>query len=1151
MVNQFNLFFHQFIAGLLTFSLPWISASLSLPTIGHHTNDSQTERDFVARPPLVTNQEKQELVQGTGLITGMVFKDVNDNGVYESGDIVINWAYVTLSGTTSSGSVVSNTYTDASGHFTFTGLLSGTYSLLHTGTSGAVYGYMMNGLNTPGTLGGTAKLNSIDGIGMPDSGVGTNYTFADSIEKKLYLYLYKDINNNGVFDWGNEGIHAGLFQLTGNDRYGPVSRTLGTNFGAGGASLQPGSYVLKQIQPAGMIDGGETVSASGAIGWYITGNDVVTFTVQAGGQATITAQFTETVPAADLSITGYASPDPAIPGQPLTFTFFVTNTGPYTSLVAEIDSVYWSIYPQIQSMLWTQGECMGLFTRTCRISGMPAGSVISASYILTPPLSASGIVTRYANLFSNSDFTTTNNIANVALTFPTRNGVISGTIFTDSNDDGLIGSGEGGVSNATVILTGTTVLGSIRLTSTTDIYGSFVFTSLLPGTYSLIHSLGSNSCYPIFSYPGTANGLNTLGSLGGRALSESFENIVLPDSGQGLNYIFAQTGCKRFRVNLFKDLNNDGTLNWGEGLEGGNFILSGIDRYGTSISQTFVTDKAGYSPTTSSYYSLQPGTYTVQQVGQLQGFVDGPDNVISSGSISSLSLGVNAIHFTIQAGISASLAANFTEVPLPADLQVSGFASPSPSVPGQPITYTFFVTNTGPYSSVVAELDTVFPALQPPVQSSWSSGACMGQFTHTCFISALLPGDFVSATMIVTPPLFSGEYVTASLSLSGANDITLTNNTAKVTAAYALQTSYVTGTVTNISGQPLSGILVTPYRRVYWPYWEDYPYPGFPYRSSYYFSQFQGATTDVNGNYAFPVSALSKFYIKFEDPLRHYQFEYFDNQPVTPTILSVPVGTTFNASAVLSLTVSPLITATSSGQITANPNTGEVVISFPRGYTSSITITKDIVCPGDVPSYASVYYAGVYYTMNPIGGTKYQTVIPASAIIQGAGIYVVSSCTSGYQYVGITQLYDPSGIVTDRDTGLPIPNASVLLYVVPGWTARTSITDTAPNTCESNLSKDPSASWSQLAPQSLGVVAETGFANFSPPVNPLLTSDQGKYGWDVGAGCYYVVVTAPGYVRKVSAVVGVPPAVLDLNIRLSHYYQSFIPNAIRNATTSW
>jgi hypothetical protein len=64
-----------------------------------------------------------------------------------------------------------------------------------------------------------------------------------------------------------------------------------------------------------------------------------------------------------------------------------------------------------------------------------------------------------------------------------------------------------------------------------------------------------------------------------------------------------------------------------------------------------------------------------------------------------------------------------------------------------------------------------------------------------------------------------------------------------------------------------------------------------------------------------------------------------------------------------------------------------------------------------------------------------------------------------------------------------------------------------------------------------------------PPVNPQLTDHEGHYGWDVTNGCWFVVVSAPGYVTKISSAVGVPPAVTDHDMYLSPEgaYKVYLP----------
>ncbi|HYF62390.1 MAG TPA: carboxypeptidase-like regulatory domain-containing protein, partial [Herpetosiphonaceae bacterium] len=113
----------------------------------------------------------------------------------------------------------------------------------------------------------------------------------------------------------------------------------------------------------------------------------------------------------------------------------------------------------------------------------------------------------------------------------------------------------------------------------------------------------------------------------------------------------------------------------------------------------------------------------------------------------------------------------------------------------------------------------------------------------------------------------------------------------------------------------------------------------------------------------------------------------------------------------------------------------------------------------------------------------------------------------------------------------PIKGATVTLYQVPEWSARTGPADTDENTCESNESRGNGA-WSQAAPQEMGVQADSNISLMSPTASSQVTGADGYYGWDVGPGCWYVVVSAPGYASRVSPVVGVPSEVTDLDIQL-------------------
>ena len=138
----------------------------------------------------------------------------------------------------------------------------------------------------------------------------------------------------------------------------------------------------------------------------------------------------------------------------------------------------------------------------------------------------------------------------------------------------------------------------------------------------------------------------------------------------------------------------------------------------------------------------------------------------------------------------------------------------------------------------------------------------------------------------------------------------------------------------------------------------------------------------------------------------------------------------------------------------------------------------------------------------------------------------------------IVILIDPSGHVLDAKTGQPIKGVSVTLYHVPN-----ALPDTAIQTRDCRIaSRRGGISWDVLLPATLmdsRRVDPLGDARlgFTPTITPEVysqtTGTDGRYAWDVAEGCWYVLAQAPNYLDKVSPLVGVPPAVLDLDIHLT------------------
>ncbi|HZY41677.1 MAG TPA: hypothetical protein VFF59_06725 [Anaerolineae bacterium] len=79
----------------------------------------------------------------------------------------------------------------------------------------------------------------------------------------------------------------------------------------------------------------------------------------------------------------------------------------------------------------------------------------------------------------------------------------------------------------------------------------------------------------------------------------------------------------------------------------------------------------------------------------------------------------------------------------------------------------------------------------------------------------------------------------------------------------------------------------------------------------------------------------------------------------------------------------------------------------------------------------------------------------------------------------------------------------------------------------------PDIQWQIDEANGTAIIAQTAPAQISPDVNPQITGADGRYGWNVVTGCWYVVVDALGYASKISPLVGVPPEVTDLDLELT------------------
>jgi uncharacterized repeat protein (TIGR01451 family)/fimbrial isopeptide formation D2 family protein len=257
--------------------------------------------------------------------SGVVFFDLNNNGVQEPGDAGIGGVDIRLVGTDDQGNPVDTTVpTNADGSFNFDGLRPGTYTLIEpTQPVGTAQGKTTAGqLDSTKAGSGTAsngaapessKIANID-LSRPGDFSSDNLFAEVPTNSGIAGKVWLDANNDGVIDAGENGIAGVELELTGTDINGnpiaPVTVTTGADGSYSFLNLPPGEYkVVEKQQPAGTNDGktkpgnigGTPMGNGSAEGSATAQNPSFIGTITVGvGQVSVENNFGE-VPAASIS----------------------------------------------------------------------------------------------------------------------------------------------------------------------------------------------------------------------------------------------------------------------------------------------------------------------------------------------------------------------------------------------------------------------------------------------------------------------------------------------------------------------------------------------------------------------------------------------------------------------------------------------------------------------------------------------------------------------------------------------------------------------------------------------------------------------------------------------------------------------------------
>jgi uncharacterized repeat protein (TIGR01451 family) len=603
-----------------------ITVPVTAPNVGTYTNtigSNTLQTDFgsnvqPASAPLV--------VSPLGFITGRVFKD-NDlaaDGSYQAGtDTPISGVIITLlgtdygpdhvAGTPDDVAVNQTTPTNALGEYSFVQLNAGKYTVTEASQPASTLngvtkaGTITNGTGTVGTASNPTTTSStiVDIVLNFDGGASTtagsvDNNFAEVVGGTLSGFVYNDANNDGTKQGGETGIASVNIQVFAGAATSGTPVQTATTDGTGAytiSGLTAGVYtIVESGQPSNTADGKTTAGSAGGTATLPGALPSAIVSITVGVNTTSTNNNFGEVTAAsiggrifkDLNNNGSfdAGADTGLPGVIVSLYAGGAATGtPLANTPTDANGDYnfgglsggtYSIGELTQPAGTTDGKVT---------AGSSGGSVTAQG---TVPSAITGIV------LGTGVASTGNNFAEVAPASLPSSASISGKVYGDANDNGIVDPDELGIAGVTVKLTGMDTTGTpLSKTVVTDANGDYVFNDLPASDatgYTITEVQPVNVDGKTTAPTGAAAASKPV-STGG---SDTITGVVF--SLHGLSgYNFGERGgSATITGKVYKDLNDNGVPDAGEdGISGVTVTLTGTDKDGKPVSLTTTSNAFG------------------------------------------------------------------------------------------------------------------------------------------------------------------------------------------------------------------------------------------------------------------------------------------------------------------------------------------------------------------------------------------------------------------------------------------------------------------------------------------------------------------------------------------------------------------------------
>lgn len=590
-------------------------------------------------------------------------------------------------------------------------------------------------------------------------------TLSVSALSSLTGTVFRDDNNNGVPNGGEPGYAGQSVELL--DGTGAVVAATTTDALGNYAflALAPGTYAIRQpAQPAGTFNGiasaGTGAATAGTASAPTVVPSVISGIVLGSGQNATGYNLGEVVPA---SLAGVAfrddnnsgtqqSSEPALAGQTITLTG-INDLGQAVSLGTSTDAGGAYSFSGLRPGTYTLTQPAQPFgtANGQTIAGSGASSNGTATVPTSTPSAISGIVLGSGQSGTGFNFAE----------LPTA--LISGVVYVDRDRNSAFDPTDTGrIAAVTLRLvqgadcaTGTTLQ-----TTTTDGSGAYAFAGASAGGNYLICQT-----QPAAWGNGNANGV---------AGSNVIAITNLPSTGLAGNN-FGEWGGE-LRGTVFLDPNNNGLRDGGEPGLASTLQLAGTDLDGRPVSRSATTDGSG----NFVFFDLPgagAGGFTVTQVTQPAGTVDGRTTAGSAGGVASAPGATPSRIASIALGVGASSVSNrFGELPAASlagsvylDANNNGQRDPGePGVANQTIVITGTDDSGSVNGSVVTDADGNFsvsdlrPGTYTMTQPAQPPGTLSGRTTPGS-------GGGTATPPTTTPSAIAGIDLAAPGSGSGGN----------------------------------------------------------------------------------------------------------------------------------------------------------------------------------------------------------------------------------------------------------------------------------------------------------------------------------------------------------------------------------------------